>query len=164
MCGKLFGVSIYKEAFTDLWGNTKIFCQGARRLWFNALIWKGICIKHFLGVLSWAIWCALRHLGTRVLVLYVFTEWAGGNPSSFKKGERVSYKDVGEGRRNSRGRFLFQGHLYQGTEPEARKGAGEILKARRPHADRESLSDGFARSAATPEAPPPLSEPLCPDC
>lgn len=126
MCGKLFGVSIYKEAFTDLWGNTKIFCQGARRLWFNALIWKGICIKHFLGVLSWAIWCALRHLGTRVLVLYVFTEWAGGNPSSFKKGERVSYKDVGEGRRNSRGRFLFQGHLYQGTEPEARKGAGEI--------------------------------------
>lgn len=58
-------VNIYKEASPGLWGNARVFCQGVPRLWFSAVMGKV-----FPKDLSWAIRCALRHLGTRVLLLH----------------------------------------------------------------------------------------------
>lgn len=34
-------MNIYKEAFPDLWGNARVFCQGVPRLWFSAVMGKG---------------------------------------------------------------------------------------------------------------------------
>lgn len=51
------------------------------------------------------------------------------------------------------------------TQSQEVEGApGEISEAKRPRVGPESLSNSYGSPAATPEAAPRLSEPLCGDC
>lgn len=150
-------VNIGKEAFPDLWGSARVFCQGAHRPVQRSDV-KGLCVRGLLGAWGGPSDAGSDAWGRESLCC---SKRVGGNPTSLKGGE------CWEGKRNKRRKIpLPRSPLSSQKVERNQEVEGALVRSWRPggHAAGPGLSPGSRRPPATPEAAPHLSEPLCQDC